>query len=301
MKHIPVLLQESIDSLAIHKGGIYVDATLGAGGHASAIIDRLAQLGGGTLIGFDQDPISLDRATASIRAHISSLVVTEPIKFVSIRGNFRHIATHLREQGIVQVHGILADLGYSSDQLAHGYGLSFQVDEELSMALSPETKATAYEAVNTWSESSLADIIYGFGEETRSRKIAKAIVSEREVQSIRTTRQLADLIERIIPRRGSRIHPATRTFQALRIAINDELGALKDFLPQAFDTLFPQGRLSVITFHSLEDRIVKRVFRELQTQDRGVCPCGQYMRASEAERMRNPRSRSALLRVIEKI
>lgn len=264
-------------------GQIIVDATVGGGGHALRIAARLAP--GGRLIGIDQDPAMLAQAQA---------VLSEAAVPVTLRyGNFAQLRQVLDELQIERVHGVLADLGFASDQLADPQrGLSFQREGPLDMRLDPTRGEPASRLVNRLSERELADIFWRYGEERFSRRVARRIVEVRRRQPITTTTQLADLVRRCVPRGRGGIDPATRVFQALRIAVNDELAALEQLLRQLPRCLHEGGRAVIISFHSLEDRLVKQAFRsewwEVLTR-KPVTP-------SEAEIAANPRSRSAKLR-----
>lgn len=303
--HQSVLSREVLDGLAPRPGGRYVDGTVGAGGHSAAIL--AASSPDGRLLGLDQDPAALGIAAARLA------VFGERVTLV--RANFRTLGAVAREHGFEAVDGILLDLGYSSLQMEDpARGFSFTAEAPLDMRLDPSAPTSAADLVNRLSERELADLIFEYGEERQSRRIARAIVAERP---IRTARELGDLIARVVPRRrGERIHPATRTFQALRIAVNDELGALEEALPQAVTLLRPGGRLAVISFHSLEDRIVKNFFRQEATDC--LCPphilfceCGHQatlrvitrkpVTPTEEEIQANPRARSARLRVAERL
>lgn len=293
-KHHSVLLHEAIDSLAIQQGDTVVDATLGGAGHARVIAEKLGPKG--TLIGFDLDPEAITRAELRLKE-------VKP-KVHLIQENFRNLAKELMRLGIKEVHKALFDLGWSAYQLEAGRGFSFLSDEPLQMTYgeAKNSSLTAYTIVNTWGESSLADVIYGWGEERYSRRIAKGIVEARVKEPIKTARQLAEIIRSAAPiayARG-RIHPATRTFQALRIAVNDELGALEEGIKVAWSMLAPKGRIAVISFHSIEDRIVKRQFAEWEKLELGIRINKKPIVPSEEELAENPRARSAKLRIIEK-
>ncbi len=302
--HTPVLLEETIRALAVQPGGRYIDCTLGAGGHARAILERCAP--GGQLLGIDADPVALAIARENLTPYKDSALL--------VNGNFTDLQAICIRYDFFPVHGILFDLGLSSMQLnGGGRGFSFQHDAPLDMRIDPSQEMTAADIVNTFSEAELARIIRDYGEEGYSRRIASRIVRERP---IRTTLQLAGLIEKTVGHGRGRIHPATRTFQALRIMVNRELENLEAALKQAVDLLGFEGRLVVISYHSLEDRIVKR-FMQREAKD-CICPpgmpacvCGHEARLrlvvrkviapSEAEVQLNPRSRSAKLRVAERI
>lgn len=297
MTHTSVLLQTSIDGLDIKPGEIFVDGTLGGGGHSEEVIKRFGD--SVRVVGLDLDSDAIARTNERL-SRISSQVTLK-------QGSFRNIDLILVELGLSHVHKILLDIGTSSFQIEEsGRGFTFKKDEPLSMTFSKETPTgdvNAREVVNEWSEKSLADIIFGFGEERYSRKIARAIVERRTIQSIETTNDLVEIILKAVPasyRRG-KIHPATRTFQAIRIAVNDELGALKDGITKGFEMLAPGGRMAVISFHSLEDRIVKDFFREMKNEEKAVLITKKPIVPSDEEVRSNPRSRSAKLRIIQKI
>jgi len=302
--HIPVLVKETIEALAVQPGGRYIDCTLGAGGHAAAILGQSSP--GGQLLGIDADPEAIKIARARLEAYSSStLLINETfanLEAICIKYDFR------------PVHGILFDLGLSSLQLSDASrGFSFQYDAPLDMRFSPTQEVTAADIINTYSESELAHLIKTYGEEGYSHQIAHYIVNERP---IKTTLQLARIVERATGSRRGKIHPATKTFQALRIAVNQELDHLKAALKQAINLLGFEGRLVVISYHSLEDRIVKQ-FMQQESRD-CICPpgtptcvCGhtaclrlvnkRVIIPSSAEVQLNPRSRSAKLRAAERI
>ena len=304
-RHQPVLLHEVVRFLDVQKADIVVDATLGAAGHAQALAKGLG--GNGLFIGLDLDEAALLRASRALKASTARVVL--------ISANFRDLAGALRKRDISTITKVLFDLGMSSYQLnldsglpakalaSAGRGFSFTADEPLIMTYRsnvPDSALTAATIVNTWKEQSLADVIYGFGGERRSRKIARAIVERRKEHPFKTSRELADLIATLVPRRG-RIHPATKTFQALRIAVNDELGALSAGLESAWELLAPHGRIAVITFHSLEDRIVKQMFAAWEKHGEGTRLNKKPIVPTREEMRSNRRSRSAKLRVIQKI
>jgi 16S rRNA (cytosine1402-N4)-methyltransferase len=296
--HVPVLLKEAIDFLNVRRGGTYIDATVGLGGHSYEIAKRLGAPG--HLIGLDKDPAALEIAKEKLVVSRSSLVVGEPDwpKITLLHKSFGEIAN---DQRPTTIDGLLADIGLSSLQLSDAArGFSFQADGPLDMRMDPHSERTAEQVVNHLDERELADVIYEFGEERRSRRIARAIVRSRP---IRSTAHLADVISAAArSMKRERIHPATRTFQALRIFVNRELDDLKALLEAAPRILKPGGRVVVISFHSLEDRIVKDAFREGATKY-------MYYRvltkkpatASEEEQDRNPRARSAKMRAAEKV
>lgn len=297
MAHTSVLLQTSIEGLDIKPGDIFLDGTLGGGGHSEEVLKRFGD--SVTVIGIDLDLDAIERS----RERLSKLSSRVTFK----EGSFRNIDSILYDLGISQVHKILLDIGTSSFQIEDsGRGFSFKTDEPLKMTLSKETPTgdvSARDVVNDWSEKSLADIIFGFGEERYARKIAKAIVERRLNQSIETTGDLVEIILKAVPasyRRG-KIHPATRTFQAIRIAVNDELGALKEGIEKGFKMLAPGGRMAVISFHSLEDRIVKDFFRQMKNDGKANLLTKKPIVPSQIEVSSNPRSRSAKMRIISKI
>lgn len=309
--HQSVLLQEVITALQPRPGGIYLDGTVGAGGHASAILRMSAP--DGQLFGFDQD----EDALAIAKTHLAEFGNRVHL----LHANFDLLERMAELHHIPPVDGLLLDLGVSSMQVDRPErGFSFQADGPLDMRMNRTTGPTAAELVNRLPETELADLIYRYGEERHSRRIARAIVKARP---LRRTLELAEVVARAAggrqpsKKRGrAKIHPATRTFQALRIAVNDELGALERVLPQAIRLLKPGGRLAVITFHSLEDRIVKHTFKQeaqdcICPPDRPVCTCKHKatiriitkkpITPSSAELHTNPRARSAKLRVVESI
>lgn len=301
--HVTVLLDEAVEALQPAEGKVLVDATLGGGGHT----ERLLQAGA-IVWGIDQDPEA--RAAAQARlARFGS-------RFHALAGNFRRLPELLAAQGIDRVDGILADIGVSSHQLdTPERGFSFREDGPLDMRMNPLTGPSAADLVNTAGEEELADLLWNYGEERASRAIARRIVQERAKAPIATTARLAEIIASVLPRKG-RQHPATRSFQALRIAVNDELGALEDLLQGGLKLLAPGGRMAVITFHSLEDRAVKRFFDTVSRPeiDRPEWPAPRPNPAYAArlvfrkpvtpsadETQANPRARSAKLRAIEKL
>lgn len=294
---MPVLLHEAIRELQIQPGDIVVDATLGAGGHARAILEKLGR--NGIFIGIDADGAAIKRSKKALE-HFHTA------KIHLIKDNFRDLTSILNKLGIPKITKALFDLGWSGHQLEEGRGFSFLKDEPLLMTYADTLGAdalTAKKIVNEWKEESIADIIFGWGEERYSRRIARSIVKRRAKEPFETSRELAELIEGAVPPkyRHGHIHPATRVFQALRIAVNDELGALREGLASAWKHLAPLGRIAVITFHSIEDREVKRMFAEWEKGSVGKRLSKKPIRPGEKEIFENPRSRSAKLRVIEKI
>jgi len=294
--HVPVLLKEAIDFLNVRRGGTHIDATLGLGGHSFEIARRLGAPG--HLIGFDKDPVALEKAQAKLGSAGVSPATDWP-RVDLVHGSFADLANDQRPKTI---DGILADLGVSSLQLGDAArGFSFQAEGPLDMRMNPQAELTADQVVNRMSERELADVIYEFGEERRSRRIARAIVRSRP---IRSTAHLAEVISaaaRPMNQAERRIHPATRTFQALRIFVNRELDDLRALLNAAPQLLKPGGRVVIISFHSLEDRIVKDSLREGVKQGYYRLLTKKPVTATEEEIDRNPRSRSAKLRGAEKI
>ncbi|HTW32617.1 MAG TPA: 16S rRNA (cytosine(1402)-N(4))-methyltransferase RsmH [Candidatus Sulfotelmatobacter sp.] len=297
--HVPVLLKEAIDFLAVRRGGTYIDATVGLGGHSFEIAKRLGAPG--HLIGLDKDPAALDIAAKRLVVSRSSLVVGEP-DWPTVTLLHRSFAEIAKGQKAATIDGLLADLGVSSLQLSDAArGFSFQAEGPLDMRMNPQTERTAEQVVNHLDERQLADVIYEFGEERRSRRIARAICRSRP---IRTTAHLAEVISaaaRPMNQAERRIHPATRTFQALRIFVNRELDDLRALLEAAPRILKPGGRVVVISFHSLEDRIVKDAFREGARDGYFSVLTKKPVTATEEESDRNPRARSAKLRAAEKV
>jgi 16S rRNA (cytosine1402-N4)-methyltransferase len=282
-RHIPVLPAEVLELLAPAPGQVIVDATVGGGGHARLIAERIGPTG--RLIGVDQDPAMLDLA----RSRLEGLPVT------LVHANFDQLRHLLDAQQLPAVDAVFADLGFCSDQLADPTrGLSFQQPGPLDMRLDPTVGEPASALLHRLNERDLADLIYQFGEERFSRRIARRIVETRRTSRIETTEQLADLVRRCVPRgRGHGIDPATRTFQALRIAVNDELGALDRVLAALPVCVKPGGRAAIISFHSLEDRRVKQAFRDKEIWEMLT---RKPVQASDAEASANPRARSAKLR-----
>jgi 16S rRNA (cytosine1402-N4)-methyltransferase len=306
IEHTPVLLTQAIEGLALRPNAVCIDATLGGGGHAEAILRALGPQA--RLLGLDADPEALARVQTRLAPFAGQTTL--------VQANFRDIGSVATASGFPEVDAILMDLGVSSYQLWEAErGFSFAASGPLDMRMDPRSELTAGEIVNTWPQDELADIIYRYGEEPRSRRIARAIVAARPLH---TTAALAEVIARAASIRNdrNRIHPATRSFQALRIVVNDELGALEEALPQALALLASGGRLVVITFHSLEDRLVKQFMQReardcLCPPDLPACRCGHQaqlriktrkpIQPDEAEVVANPRSRSAKLRVAERL
>jgi 16S rRNA (cytosine1402-N4)-methyltransferase len=301
--HIPVLATEVLETLAVQPGGRYIDCTLGGGGHAAQILQQSSP--GGQLLGIDADPAAIETAREKLKVYGNSVLL--------VNDNFANLRDICLKYDFFPVHGILFDLGLSSMQLESERGFSFQHDDPLDMRFGPGQKFTAAEIINRYPEAEIADILYKYGEESFSRQIARRIVAARPVK---TTLELARIIEQAVGGRKGRIHPATRSFQALRIVVNDELVSLESALNQALNLLGFGGRMVVISYHSLEDRIVKQ-FMQKESRDCicppeiPVCTCGhkanlriltrKIVTPSSAEVAENPRSRSARLRGAERV
>lgn len=308
-EHIPVLLNETLEYLGLKKGGVYIDGTLGGAGHSSEIIKRI--LPGGVLIGIDQDSNAIKAASERLEAYKDHVII--------VRDNFRNIKAIAREHGYEAVDGILLDIGVSSHQLdEEERGFSYMHDGPLDMRMNTEKDYTASDIVNTASEHELTRIFRDYGEEKWAARIAKFIVEERKKDKIDTTFKLVEIIKKAIPAAARREggHPAKRTFQALRIAVNEELDVLEQALQDAVDILKPGGRLVVITFHSLEDRIVKTIFNNMEKPctcppQLPICMCGKEpllkaitrkpVVAGKEELEANSRSKSAKLRAAERV
>lgn len=303
--HIPVLLNEVIEGLNIRPNGIYVDGTAGGGGHSAEILSRLDS---GKLISIDQDPDAIKTVKERFKYNQNSII---------IKGNFSNMKELLHDRGVCSVDGVLLDIGVSSHQLDTGErGFSFHEDAPLDMRMS-QSGTTAAELVNTLSQQEIAKILFTYGEEKYANSIAKSIVNHRQQAPINTTFELAEIIRNSVPEKVRRNgHPARKTFQALRIAVNHELEALEKGMDEAFELLAPGGRLAIITFHSLEDRIVKQKMASwyqgcICPKDFPVCVCGNKPKAKAITRKpvvantqeleANARSRSAKLRICEKI
>ena len=306
--HIPVLLEECIKYLNIKPDGIYVDGTLGMGGHSEAILQRLTT---GRLISIDRDTYAIERATERLAPYADRLTI--------VHGNFRDLPEILDEQGVDLVDGMLFDLGVSSPQLDEGSrGFSYMVDAPLDMRMDKSDNIDAWFIMNRWPEDKICRILRDYGEERHAARIARAIAKRRQEQEIKTTLELVDIIKSAMPAAALREkqHPAKRSFQAIRIAVNDELGAVASLMETAPDRLKVGGRIAVISFHSLEDRIVKSAIQSRENgctcpREAPVCTCGfvQTLRsvtrkpitAGGEELELNPRSRSAKLRVAERV
>jgi len=288
--HKPVLLREVLELLVLNKNGLYVDGTVGTGGHAIAILKTLGEEG--RIIAMDRDPQALETARSVLSQYAQ--------KIIFIRDRFSKIHENLRSMNIAEVDGILLDLGMSNPQIqSSGRGFSFLKDEPLDMRMDPDLKLTAKDVVNTYKEKELARLLKDFGEEDKAQKIAKAIVHQRKIRKIKTSKELAELVARAKNAKYSRIHPATKTFMALRIHINDELSELKIFLESAPRLLTHKGRLCIISYHSLEDRMVKTSFNSLKNHGFQVIT-KKPIKPSRDEIQENPSARSAKLRIIER-
>lgn len=339
MRHTPVLLQQVIGGLAIKAGDIFVDCNLGDGGHSQAVLQRTR--GKATIVGIDLDPEALKRAKVNLDLALEKWYGMDNLKGKLVAGevkpstkksskdypenqskiyycqnNFSHIGATVREVlgglHVIKVDAILYDLGLSSFELEEsGKGFSFKNDEPLYMTFGQKDSYnfTAEDIINSWSVDQIETIIRGYGDEKFAGRIARRIVEARKVKQqltgkgIETARELAELVRSAYPGilRFGRIHPATKTFQALRIAVNDELTALKESLPQAIELLKKGGRLAVISYHSLEDRIVKHIFRQFETEGAGRIITKRPIVPEDIETKNNPRSRSAKLRIIERV
>ncbi len=293
-EHQSVMPSEVLDLLVTNPEGVYVDATLGAGGHTGRLLERFPKI---RLVGLDQDAKALEAAREHIQAFGGRALL--------IKGNFRYMEALLTSHGVVRVDGVLFDVGVSSPQLDHAErGFGYQNPEApLDMRMDDDNPITAFRLVNQKPEQEIAQAIKEWGEERWASRIASFIVEARKVEPIRTSGQLVDVIKAAIPASARRTggHPARRTFQALRIWVNDELGALEDGLDEAWKVLHPGGRIVAITFHSLEDRIVKHRFRDWQKADEARLITKHPLTAGVAELDGNPRARSAKLRVVEKL
>ena len=309
-EHKTVLLEETINGLAVNPDGVYVDCTLGGGGHAEYLLTKLGTKG--HLYAFDQDQQALEYVQKKLKKYI------EQDQLTLIQSNFRSIKSALNEKGISVVDGIYYDLGVSSPQFDQAdRGFSYRMDARLDMRMNRQQSLSAFEVVNEWDYDDLVRIIYRYGEEKFAKRIARRIETQRKVQAIETTGQLAELVKEAIPAatRRSGGHPAKRTFQAIRIAVNDELMALEESLDQGLSLLSQHGRLAVISFHSLEDRLVKQMFKQVSSvpeTPRNLPILTQQeaeyrlvnrkpIVANEIELAENRRAHSAKLRIIERV
>ena len=297
VEHIPVLLNEAVEGLDIQKGDIVFEGTVGLGGHSEEIMKRIGAEG--VYVGTDQDMEALKHAEQRLASYKCKKFFYEE--------NFRNLDRILDLAGYMHIDKILLDIGLSNLQLeSSGRGFSFKRDEPLVMTFRNtlrEGDLTAKEIVNEWGADSLTDIITGYGEERFAWRIAQAIVTARNTKLIETTGELAEIVRGAVPvfARFGKTHPATKTFQAIRIAVNDELGALREGLLKGFERLTPGGRMAVISFHSLEDRIVKDFFKKQNTEGLGAVITKKPIVPGDEEQTRNPKSRSAKLRIIKKL
>jgi 16S rRNA (cytosine1402-N4)-methyltransferase len=283
--HIPVLLEEVLQNLVSVEDGRFVDATLGGGGHTYRLLEKYKQI---RVIGVDADEVALTIAEETLREFKDRITL--------VRGNFKNIIEILQGIGVSSIDGILFDLGTSTYQIMGGRGFSFNDDEALDMRMDIREELTAYDIVNSYRVDDLATVLFEYGEEEKSRRIARAIVEARKKKPIETAKELADIVARAKWRRG-RIHPATKTFQAIRIETNHELESLKKGVESAVEVLNPKGRIGVISFHSLEDRMMKEFFRNSPALK---ILTKKPLRPERKEILTNPRSRSAKLRIAEK-
>lgn len=290
--HKPVLVNQVLEYLDVKPGGIYIDATFGSGGHTRAILDSAPDV---RVIAFDWSEQALDTFGTTLQDEYGS-------RLELVWGNFAHLYKLVKKLNVENFDGILADFGTSQVQIKTQAGFSFSHDTHLDMRMSPaHQKLTAYELVNKAKPDKLVDIFKNLGEEKRARSIVNAIVAERQKRAISTTKQLADLIVKVVPKGELRIHPATKVFQALRIFVNKELENIQSFLSAATSLLAPEGRLVCISFHSLEDRIVKNFFRQQELMQTLKIVTPQVVIADEKELITNPSARSAKLRAAQKI
>ncbi|MGN1407882.1 16S rRNA (cytosine(1402)-N(4))-methyltransferase RsmH [Lactobacillus sp.] len=311
-KHTSVLLHETIDNLKVHDGGLYVDATFGGGGHARYLLSQLKK---GTLVGFDQDEYAIKTAQSNFADYLQA--DSQP-RLELVHNNFSHLTEELEKLGHGQIDGIYYDLGVSSPQLDQAErGFSYRFDARLDMRMDQSQDFDAYQLVNQYSQKQLADVLYRYGDEKFSRQIARKIVEKRQIKPIETTFELVDIIKEAIPAAARRTggHPAKKSFQAIRVEVNHELDVLQASLEEAIELLAPGGRISVITFQSLEDKIVKKTFKKYSEVEipRGMPVVPEGMKpalklvnrkpitASAEELEHNNRSHSAKLRVAEKL
>ncbi len=288
--HIPVLLEEAVDGLQVKKGKNYIDATLGGGGHTGLILQK-----GGIVLGIDQDNDAIDFVSQNQELRIKNKELRV------IKGNFEDIKKIATENGFEKVDGILFDFGVSSYQLDNsGRGFSIRRDEELDMRMDMEATLSALDVVNSYPKDKLIEIFYTYGEEHNAKEIADAIVEKRRKTEIRTTKELKEICEKISHKDGP-IHPATKVFQAIRIEVNNEIGVIKKGVSDAVELLLPQGRLVAISFHSLEDRVIKQMFETLKRQGVGIVVTKKPLVADDNEVSGNKRARSAKMRIFEKL
>lgn len=296
MIHTSVLLNEVIAGLDIKQDDVCLDGTINGGGHSEAILKMLSE--NGTLIGLDMDNVALGKAKERLHSNNNNVILKQY--------NFRNLDAALKEARIDGVDKILLDLGLSSNQLDEsGRGFTFRKEEPLLMTFNDKpatSELTAFDIVNKWDKENIAQIIESYGEERFSRRIAERIVEAREKKEIKTTKELADIVASAVPKKYGyqRTHPATKTFQAIRITVNDEIGALRDGLERGFKCLKPGGRMAIISFHSIEDRMVKNFFRQKAKDNEAILITKRPIVPEREEVVSNPRSRSAKLRIIEK-
>lgn len=289
--HVSVLLQETIEGLQVEPDKKYIDGTLGGGGHTAEILKK-----GGRVLGIDQDQDAIDYVSGKLHEFV------ENKKLTIAKGNFAHIDRLAIEHEFTNVAGILFDLGISSHHVdSHERGFSFLRNAPLDMRMDTSAAVTAGDLVNGLTKGELQELFVKYGEETHAKKVAEAIVRARESKKIETTGELAAIVKRGYPPGFYKIHPATKVFQALRIAVNDELNSIRDALPKAFELLEKGGRMAIISFHSLEDRIVKQSFHEFVLEGKGKLVTEKPIMPTENELEENRRSRSAKLRIIEKL
>ncbi len=290
-EHISVMTKEALKLLDLKDADMVVDATLGLGGHSEAILKEKKAI----VLALDADPVAVEAARERLKRFGERIAI--------INANFGDLAQVLKKEGIEKIDKALFDLGWNRTQLGDGRGFSFLTDEPLSMSYGarPASGFTATEILNTWKEGVIADVLFGYGEETYARRIAKAIVERREIEPFATTIELVEVIRDAVPARyrHGRLHFATKSFQALRIAVNDELGVIEKGIHGAWEHLSSGGRVVVITFHSIEDRLVKRMFAALAKKD-GMLVIKKPLAASREESIRNPSARSAKIRAIQK-
>ena len=294
MEHVPVLLHEVIEGLDVQHGAHVVDGTAGGGGHSRALCERIGSTG--VLLAIDRDAEAVERTKHRLAGVECKTIVA--------LGNYRDMEQIAQDEGIESADAILLDIGMSSHQLdVSGRGFTFQKDEPLKMTMETDAELTAAKIVNHWAESDLCEIFKEFGEEAAARQIAAGIAQARKVSPIMTTSELTEVISKSIPgwRKRSKANPATKVFQALRIVVNDELGALRDGLTGGWELLACDGRFAVISFHSLEDRIVKQLFAEKVKEGAGKFVSKKPLVPGDEEVAENPRSRSAKLRIIQKV
>ncbi len=302
--HKSVMVDEVLAALTPQAGDVILDATAGQGGHSEAILRAAPRHGGqasARLIALDADPSAVE----ATRVRLSALDTSNTAQVQVVESNFADLGTALDKLGVEKINKALFDLGWRSEQLASGRGFSFLHNEPLDMSYGPEPRSgfTAAQILNTWSEQALADVFYGYGEERYARRIARAVAERRGRAPFAETADFVEALEGAVPaayRRG-KLHPATKSFQALRIAVNDELGALKAGLEAAWERLAPKGRIAVITFHSIEDRQVKNYFATKVKEEQGRLLYKKPLTPTQEEIINNPRARSAKLRAIEKI